>query len=95
MLKMASTRLMAMPRVNVARHHSANTGGKTAAAWSSSAERQARRMFIPGPASATRTMPPRGLRSLAGLTGTGFAKPNTNGAPSAIRAPGNRTVPTG
>ena len=49
---------------------------------------------MPGPASATATMPQRGLRRRCATTGTGFAHPNT-GAPAMARPSGRISVPSG
>jgi hypothetical protein len=63
-------------------------------AASTTHQNSAIKTFAAGPASATRIIARRGLRSTLVSTGTGFAQPN-NGNPSASNDPGIRTVPIG
>lgn len=47
-----------------------------------------------GPASAVRSRSFNGFLKLYGLTGTGFAQPNTKPVPEKMRSAGSKTVPT-
>lgn len=64
------------------------SGDEEPTRWRRMAATQARAKFVSGPASATSAISFLPSRSMRGLTGTGFAAPNTRGEPDNIRSNG-------